>query len=238
MPIRALLFDLDDTLLETHESHAAAVLAGARYAATRQPGRSVEELAAAFHSVQRRLEATLEEGATYHTHELFRTATWRDALAEVGLSPELGMEAAQVYLAERRSRYRLYAEVPALLADLRRSYRLVLVTNGLADQQREKIRAVDLERRVDAVLVSGEVGSWKPDSGIFRLALERAGVGPEEALMLGDNPMRDVAGAQAVGIRAVWVRRYAHLTPAEGVTPLAELSDLRPLPGLLAGLAA
>jgi FMN phosphatase YigB (HAD superfamily) len=82
----------------------------------------------------------------------------------------------------------------------------IIVTNGFSQMQRTKVVAAGLQTRVHGVIVSQEVGSEKPDAGIFRAALALAGCQPEEAVMIGDHPVNDIAGAQAAGIEAVFVR--------------------------------
>jgi putative hydrolase of the HAD superfamily len=72
------------------------------------------------------------------------------------------------------------------------------------------------------VLISGDLGVAKPAAAIFRQALARVGVAPAEALMIGDQPLADVAGARAVGIPAVLVRTRWH-DPAEGRAPGAAI---------------
>jgi putative hydrolase of the HAD superfamily len=235
MPIRALFFDLDDTLLETHTAHAAALRLCCEHAARRHPDWTTERLQEAFVRSYRALEAGLEAGeVSFSSQTMFRTRTWDDTLRACGLPPSLGEELTRMYLAERRGRYRLYEDVPDALDALEREYGLVLVTNGLGDLQREKIEAVGLARWIDHIAISGEIGSWKPDSRIFRHALELAGVPPDEVVMVGDSLERDVTGAGSLGIRTVWIRRYDHLAPIEGIRPDAEVADLRSLPSVLA----
>ncbi|MGV8882269.1 MAG: HAD family hydrolase [Rhodoglobus sp.] len=82
--------------------------------------------------------------------------------------------------------------------------RLVIVTNGSSSQQRGKIARSGLESAVDAVVVSEEVRSKKPNAAIFERALEDR-VGAEAVWMVGDNPAVDIAGARAVGIATGWV---------------------------------
>ena len=90
MPIRALLFDLDDTLLETHEAHEAAVRLSCRRAAELHPGWTPERVREAFVTTYRMLEAQLEAGAVgFASQALFRTRTWEETLRACGLSPEL-----------------------------------------------------------------------------------------------------------------------------------------------------
>lgn len=236
MAIRALLFDLDDTLLETYEAHRAAIRASCIRAAECHPEWTPDRLEEAYRRAYGVLEARIENGLqSYNSQMLFRTHTWEETLRSCGLDPALGEHLGSVYLAERRSRYRLYDDVEPLLPALSRDYQLVLVTNGLGDLQREKIEAVRLGRWFERIVISGEVKSWKPDSAIFRHALSLAGVAAEEAVMIGDSLERDIRGACALGIRTVWMRRYAHLTPHEELRPDATAADVH---GVLQSLAA
>lgn len=238
MPIRALLFDLDDTLLETYPAHRAAVLAACRQASERFPERTPEELRESFLQAYRALEAQVEAGTLqFATVMLFRTRVWEETLRTFDLPHELGAELARMYGEERARRYTLYQEVPQVLSTLGQKYRLVLVTNGPGDLQREKVAAVGLERWIDRIVVSGEVGSWKPHPEIFRRALELAEAGPAEAVMIGDSLERDIHGANTFGIRSVWMRRYAHLHPIEGIRPDVELADMHGLAGAVESLA-
>jgi putative hydrolase of the HAD superfamily len=227
MPIRALLFDLDDTLLESHNAHHAAIQVACRRAAELHADWTEKQFAEKFFQVYGTLEERIENGELrFDTHLLFRTALWQETLNACGLAPELGVELAQLYLDERRRRYALYEEVEPLLERLAGRYPLVLVTNGIGSMQREKIEALRLDRWFPHLLISGEVGSWKPDPKIFQRALELAGCEPREALMVGDNLERDVKGAAALGIRTLWLRRYPHLVPLDGIRPDHEAADL------------
>jgi putative hydrolase of the HAD superfamily len=82
-------------------------------------------------------------------------------------------------------------------------------------------------------VVSGEVGVGKPDPRIFDLALRLLGASPEEAVMVGDNPTRDVAGAKAAGVTAVWVNRAGLPLAAGAAVPDVEVASLRGLVELL-----
>ncbi|MFN3648539.1 MAG: HAD family hydrolase [Armatimonadota bacterium] len=230
MPIRALLFDLDDTLLETHHGHMTAMRVCCEQAAAAHPHWTPEQFRRSFTRAYHALESELEAGRFAYESQLhYRSVTWAQTLKECGLTIELAKELGELYLAERRKHYRLYEEAVEILERLGREYTLVLVTNGPSDFQREKIAALELERWVPHLVVSGEVGSWKPDAGIFRHALGLAGARPGEAVMVGDNLERDIAGAQAAGIHAVWMRRYPHLLPIPGITPDHEVEDLHGL---------
>ena len=85
----------------------------------------------------------------------------------------------------------------------------------------------------DTVIVSDEVGWRKPKAVIFELALRRLGVGPEQALMVGDRADIDVAGAQAVGMAAAWINRDAAPLPEGLAAPEFEIRDLSELSAIL-----
>jgi putative hydrolase of the HAD superfamily len=159
---------------------------------------------------------------------------WTQLLTELEHPTERAPEFADLYQSERTARYRLFDDVESVLHELAPRYDLVLVTNGMSDLQRHKIELLRLERWFPHMLVSGEVGSWKPHPDIFLEALRRTGAGPQEAVMVGDSQPRDVSGARGVGIRTIWLKRYAHQQQdpahpsdavAESLRAVADLAD-------------
>ncbi|WP_177000855.1 HAD family hydrolase [Streptomyces sp. cf386] len=81
----------------------------------------------------------------------------------------------------------------------------VIVTNGRTAQQEAKIRSTGLDRLVQGWAVSEAVGSKKPEPDIFRAAAARVGAPLADAWIIGDSPQADIAGANALGLRSVWV---------------------------------
>jgi len=113
--------------------------------------------------------------------------------------------------------------------------RIVLVTNTLARGETEVMR--DWERAgladaIDGIATSHDVGWRKPHRAMFDRALELAAVRPNEAFMVGDNPIADVRGAQFVGIRAVLRRTQGFDLPAD-VRPDAVIDHLSELPAVV-----
>jgi HAD superfamily hydrolase (TIGR01509 family) len=84
----------------------------------------------------------------------------------------------------------------------------------------------------DAYVTSLEVGYGKPHPAMFEAALTALNACPEEAAMLGDRVDRDIAGAQALGIRTIW-RRLPGVTGAPAPIPDAEISELYELGAVL-----
>jgi len=95
------------------------------------------------------------------------------------------------------------------LAALRDAWRLGIVTNGPPDIQARKVRALGLEPLVDAVVYAHAVGQGlgKPDRVPFMEAARRLRVRPARVVFVGDDPVADITGARAAGMRAVHLRR-------------------------------
>jgi len=123
--------------------------------------------------------------------------------------------------------FRAFAEVPDALARWRAAgLRLVVASNwdiSLHDVL-ERTRLRDL---LDGVATSAEVGASKPAPLLFEEALALAGVGPSDALHVGDSLSADVEGARNAGIEAVWLNRSDEPVPG-GVRAIASLDQLRP----------
>ncbi|HVX19920.1 MAG TPA: HAD family hydrolase [Acidimicrobiales bacterium] len=110
--------------------------------------------------------------------------------------------------AYRRAQTEFYRPDPAVITPLGvlkgAGWRIVVVTNGSTAQHR-KVERAGLADLVDAVYVSSEVGSAKPDPDIF---LEACRGGPDDlVVMVGDAPDADIGGAHAVGLTTVWLDR-------------------------------
>lgn len=95
--------------------------------------------------------------------------------------------------------------VPLLRALKERELATGLITNGDATSQQGKIDQLGLEPYLDATAISGALGIEKPSREIFEFTLRRLGLPAAQAVFVGDHPINDVAGAQAAGLRAVWL---------------------------------
>jgi FMN phosphatase YigB (HAD superfamily)/membrane-associated phospholipid phosphatase len=132
------------------------------------------------------------------------------------------------------------------LRRLRPLYRLIVATNGDDSGERDVLAAlsrVGLDGLVDGVVSSRDVGAHKPDGLFYRAALLRAGraglpLSPARAVMVGDSWTNDVAGAQAAGLRAVWLNPSKARRPRDAAAPDAEIRRLADLPQALAKLSS
>lgn len=256
MEFDAILFDLDDTLVVEEEAMDEALVNTCRMAESRC-GAPAEALCAAVKEkageLWRRLPAygycrgigvsSREALWAYYGADPeplaalqglvaeYRLGAWSEALKALGVDDRALAGALAARLpAERRRLHRRMPGAGELLDFCRGRYRLGLVTNGSPGLQREKIEGAAVGGYFDAVAISGGVGFGKPSAEIFSAALERLGARPGRCLMVGDSLSADIAGANAMGIYAVWFNREGKALEGDArpdsiVRRLEELKD-------------
>jgi putative hydrolase of the HAD superfamily len=117
-----------------------------------------------------------------------------------------------------------------VLKQLRRRYRLGVVTNGIDRVQRARVAASGIAPLFDVVVTSQSGGFAKPDPRILHVALEQMEVLPRQAVYVGDDPATDGAAARAAGVRFVWMDLGSVV---RGRRPRARVTSLRGLFDLL-----
>lgn len=206
--VRAVGFDLDDTLFD----HRTSARAGVR--------RFLEELDVPV------TEAALDAWFTAEAEQFERWRTGQVSFTEQRrvqlrtVLPQLGRpvpdddEALDAlfgeYLRAYQASWRLFPESASLLRGLRsQGYRLGLLTNGSEEQQLDKLYRTGLGSAFDAVCISERIGFQKPDPRAFRTLAVELGVDVAECLFVGDDRVRDIDGARAAGMRALQVDHSA-----------------------------
>jgi putative hydrolase of the HAD superfamily len=259
MSLRAILFDLDETLIEEASSDHASARATCEVVAQRR-GVDRDALFAAIR--KRSTELWLSGPMIGYCRDIgispreglwgsfdgsaellsrlrawipeYRLQAWSAALRDAGVDDRaLAAELAEFFVNDRSRRHVVFPESERVLTELCSRYRLALITDGAPGIQREKIRGSTLGRFFETILVSGEVGFGKPTPEIFRMALDALNAASHEAVMVGDSLPRDIAGALAVGIRTIWVNRRNRSAAAHHPKPDFQVADLRTLPAVL-----
>jgi putative hydrolase of the HAD superfamily len=250
----AVVFDLDDTLIVEQDFAMASL----REALALLPG--VDPVAAeaaaleAIRSVWRRgadypvcldlgfasWEGLWSDFAGNHAvvHGLqawgptYRVEAWDAVGAAFGIDdPAAVRAAAERFEAAQRAGHPSIDGMTGTLATVSDRYAVGLVTNGPSDIQRLKLDQAGLSGSFAAVAISGEVGVGKPSADVFHGVLDRLGARPEDSVMVGDSWERDVLGALAAGMRAVWI---ADGRTAPGQDPrVAVVDSVRELEELL-----
>jgi putative hydrolase of the HAD superfamily len=228
LPLRAVLFDLDDTLHDDTRTYRRAAERVAGELALER-GLDPERLVEAYVAQADRFWQGLSVNVFGTPLVGLRSRMWSEALASVGVDdPALGERSAEAYNRHRRDLLELWPGALDLLARLRkRGLKLAMITNGFAETHREKIALLALEDAFDEIFIADEVGMLKPDPRLFRLAAERLGVPAEVCAMVGDRFERDITGAQAVGMFTVWMNVRGESLPAGALAPDAVVGDVR-----------
>jgi putative hydrolase of the HAD superfamily len=94
---------------------------------------------------------------------------------------------------------------------LKLNYLLHIITNGFEEVQQKKLDACDLRKYFNTITTSEEAGVKKPETGIFELALEKAGAKASESLMIGDDLQVDMAGARVIGMDTLFFNPQRHV---------------------------
>lgn len=108
--------------------------------------------------------------------------------------------------------------------------KLCLVSNGQSKNQRDKIKKLCLEKYIEKIVISGEVGFKKPDIRIFQSALTEMQCNADEAFFVGDHPLNDYVGSIKAGLVGIWLEG-AHHWPDGFPKPvsISNLNELCPL---------
>lgn len=109
-----------------------------------------------------------------------------------------------------------------IINTIKMQIQVAIITNGSTQRQKAKIIKTNLNRCFDIVIISEEVGFRKPDKRIFELALNKLNVQPEDALFVGDDIEKDIGGCQNADIKGIWFNPYMVKNDTE-VTPYAEI---------------
>ncbi|MNP12091.1 Pyrimidine 5'-nucleotidase YjjG [compost metagenome] len=111
----------------------------------------------------------------------------------------------------------------------RRGYRMGIMTNGQHDIQYGKMDMLQLTELFHTVIVSEDTGMKKPDQRIYQMALDKLEVPAENTVFIGDHPVNDIWGAYQVGIRGVWLRRNHPWDDSLGMKPWKSIDQLNEL---------
>jgi putative hydrolase of the HAD superfamily len=205
---KVLLLDLDDTILDDTGSRSRCWRETCEEAARRRPEVDPAALQREIDEVRVRFWSDPEEHRRWRIRlaDAFGEIV-TESLAKLGVDDRpLGMELGAMHDRLRKESITpLDGAIETLHELRRRGVVLGLITNGSAEGQRAKVERFALAAHFAYIGIEGEVGHGKPHRLAYETALSALGVSAEDCWMVGDNLEWDVAGAQAVGIRGIWL---------------------------------
>jgi putative hydrolase of the HAD superfamily len=215
--MKAVIFDLDDTLFDHTTSATTAVrdwVSGLGFTPT-------DDLIAQWFEIERRCFDAWLDGTV--SHEGQRRRRLREFLPLIGHPVPAGDleldNAYEVFLTRYRRHWAAFPDArPALEIARSNGWRIGVLTNGSTLQQNSKLAAIGLAGLMDVVSTSQSLGFSKPAAEAYHLTCEALGVEPAETLMIGDNLELDVVGARAAGLTAQHLDRAAGITLADLVS--------------------
>lgn len=222
MSYETLLFDLDNTLFDASSCEPDAFAYALDRGGVAEPHRYWEtftEINDALWAAVVRQEVTPNE---------VQARRFVDLVATAGLAADPALLANE-YVVGMGVFGELYPGARDVLAELSERASLGLITNGLGEVVRARISRLDLEQYFAAIVISGEAGTSKPGTEIFDLMFEALGSPAKStALMIGDSPSSDIAGANNYGIASCWYNPNGKPRP-EGVAVDHEIAALEAL---------
>ncbi|MCJ1679851.1 HAD family hydrolase [Streptomyces sp. APSN-46.1] len=230
MPIRAVLWDIDDTLFDyTGADRAGLARHLAEEGLAERYGSPAEAL-----SLWRRLTDRhwARFGAGEVTFEGQRRDRVRDFLGAPRLSDDEAEDWFGRYVAHYRAAWAVFPDVVPVLDALAAGYRHGVLSNSSVANQDPKLRALGLRERFEVLVCAAELGFSKPEAEAFLAACGALGLPPGEVAYVGDQPEIDARGARDAGLTAFWLDREG----GRGAAPsgVHRIAGLAQLPELLA----
>jgi putative hydrolase of the HAD superfamily len=211
MEIRALLFDVNGTLIdiETDEWMEEAYRAVAHFLTYQGIALHRGEVRDAYFQIMKDQFAASRE--IYPEFDV--VAVWREVLRRhaTAYTRSLGTEKLlqmPLFIAELqrgicRKRRLAYPQTQEILARLKTRYPLAIVSDAQSAYGLPELRAVGLADYFAPIVISGDYGYRKPDVRLFQSALSKLRISPKEAIYIGNDRFRDVLGARQAGMKTI-----------------------------------
>ena len=231
MQIQRLLFDADNTLIDfTNASKAAFFQSFEDY---EHPCN--EEIHKTYQGINHQLWVDFEQGKI--TAELLRFKRFADLFEAIGFMPAMPKAFSQRYLENLVLKSESYDGVKKMLDGFKPDYSMSIITNGLKEVQRPRLKKLGMTDYFDSIIVSDEIGFAKPDKRYFELAFNSIDNPPakEHTLVIGDNLHSDILGGIRYGLKTCWLNAAGKANDTD-IQPDFEIQHILELPGLLENL--
>ncbi|POX55164.1 hydrolase [Streptomyces sp. Ru71] len=230
MSIRAVVWDVDDTLFD----YTSADRAGMRAHLV------AEGLLDAFGTAERALalwkEATELHWARFAAGQVSFEAQRRDRVRTFlgeALSDAEANDWFQRYVGHYEAAWALFPDVLPALDALAAGYRQAVLSNSSLTVQDRKLRVLGVHHRFETILCAAELGVSKPEAAAFHAACTALALAPHEVAYVGDHPDIDGRGAAEAGLLSVWIDRDGARTGGDAPQGPRRIASLAELPAVL-----
>lgn len=227
MTIRCIAFDLDDTFWDCKSVINNAEQQLYNWLATHTP--AITQHYSESELISHRMGYMKQRPELHHDLGALRRE-WLQVLADQFALEHDWIKPAFERFLEARNQVQLFPGVQSALESLNMSYKLGTITNGNAD-----IHRIGLGHLFHFTHNSADAGVAKPDPLIFQQALEMAGVKPHEMVYVGDDPERDIIGANHAGLRTIWYNPSS-MSLDKGIKPDAIMTNYNEIAKLVGAL--
>ncbi len=246
--IRGVVFDLDNTLLQSRLGAAAGLRVAASQLSIELRKRGIAfsrlQILRKLNVIERERRAPLSGLVPRSLYD--RDNWWKHLLKNIHAWPVQGNWIHKTTLKYWVAYQKSSPPFPDAASTLRKlkgdGYRLAIVSDsdGTPGMKERRVKAIPFRNLFEFALVAGEdTPKVKPSKAPFRKAAKRFGLAPQECVYIGDNPMTDIQGAKAIGMTTILVKRKPYWVPIAGhdppiAKPTFEVDALRQIPSLLA----
>lgn len=200
--LKGIIFDFDNTLVDTK---GASLVAIEEVKAFLDSLSLSKDSAAIVQNFEDLLKSSEKDPDGIILIDEWRTNLWLKAIGDETKN-DLAKTLYQLWKTKRLEAIFLSEEIKALLSTLKESYKILLLTNGDPQVQREKLDQCSGWDYFDIVMISGDFECEKPDPTIFEVALKKLETRRKETIIVGDSLSTDIQGGLNAGLLAtVWV---------------------------------
>jgi putative hydrolase of the HAD superfamily len=230
MPIKAVVWDIDDTIFDYARADTAGMHAHLAAEGLVERYETAERALVLWREITERHWARFSAGGV--EFEAQRRDRVREFLGAV-LTDQEADDWFGRYLGHYETAWSLFPDTLPALDALAGDYRHAVLSNSALVVQERKLRALGVRDRFEAVLCAAELGVSKPAAEAFLAVCTAMGLRPDEIAYVGDQPEIDARGARDAGLLGIWLDRNS--AAQEGPSGVRRITHLAELPPLLRG---
>ncbi|MFB0566153.1 MAG: HAD family hydrolase [Candidatus Aminicenantaceae bacterium] len=188
--IKAIIFDLDGVLFDENEFVMSGFKVVSNYLASKYNLDSSK--------IFEVLKTDFQQGLRRKNFDIL--------LKKINLENEKVVNLVNIYR-KHQPQLSLHSDARKLLKKLKGRFKLGIVTDGYKETQEKKVSALNLKEYFDVITINDKKEEWKPSVKPLKVTLKKLGIKPNEAIYIGDNPLKDFIGCKKIGMYTVRIRR-------------------------------